>query len=341
MEKVRPARQSGIELLRIIAMLMIIAHHFSIHGIFNSWTYNSSLLEVFNSYWSVLLYSFGKVGVDIFIIIMGYFNISKDFKFSKALDIYLKTIFYAFIIYIGALVIGKQVDFIHSCRYWFIQSYLILYLLTPLLNKLILSMPKKISDITFILTLLVGFVLPLFFKHFNLGHVGLFIALYFIGSYYKIRPISLSKNFYITISALTFMFLLVLIFNNISLGVVSITFLKYMSLYSIFTLIFAISLFNYFINLNNFHNDFTNKIAKSVFGVYLLHDNNIVRPFLWNKLLSVSVFMSKTYFIIYSCAVILLVFTTCIFLDKILTRLFGIFKNLLKNLYFRICCKKT
>lgn len=322
-------RQVGIELLRIIAMLMIVAHHFAIHGIFSNWSYNSSILEVFNSFWSGFLCSFGKVGVTVFIIITGYFNISKDFRISKVLNIYLQTIFYAFVIYIGFLIFGKHFSYISSCRYWFIKYYLILYFLTPILNKVIKSLSQKVSDNILILTLIGGFILPVFYKHADWGLLGSFIALYYIGAYYKIKPVRLDRKYYLIMSGFAMSFLICRLFLKIGYGELSINVMRYVSLNSIFTLIFAISLFDFFVNLKIGDNAIINKIAKSVFGVYLIHDNNFIRPLLWNKLLAVATFMNKPYFIIYSCIVIIGVFIACVVLDKILIKLFNFLKDII------------
>ena len=57
-------RESNIELLRILSMFMIIGHHFSVHGKFI--VEETSFI---NNIWIQLLFSGGKIGVNIFIII--------------------------------------------------------------------------------------------------------------------------------------------------------------------------------------------------------------------------------------------------------------------------------
>lgn len=57
-------RQSNIECLRILAMLLIVAHHFSVHG-------GGNFLEQFttNYVWTEFISSGGKVGVNLFVLI--------------------------------------------------------------------------------------------------------------------------------------------------------------------------------------------------------------------------------------------------------------------------------
>lgn len=71
-------RQSNIELLRIISMILIIMHHFSVHGTFPftpDLTFNKVFLQVFALG--------GKAGVVAFVMITGYFMISSSFKLHK------------------------------------------------------------------------------------------------------------------------------------------------------------------------------------------------------------------------------------------------------------------
>lgn len=317
------SRQSGIELLRIVAMVLIVAHHFVVHGVLELPIDCNSLTEVFNTFWCGLIGSFGKVGVHIFILITGYFNILKDFRLSKALNIYLKTICYASIIFIIGSFWENHEQYAKVCDYWFIKNYLFLYLLTPLINWTIKLLNKKQLDIILFLCILITFIPSLFYK-FNLGHLGTFAVLYFVGAYYQIRPLNLSNKFYIAISGCTILYLLFYIISNIGYNtMVSNSITANMSLYSIFTFILAISIFNWFLNLKIENNNLINGIASSVFGVYLIHDNTLIFPLIWNKLLSVSTYIDKTYFALYSLVLIALVFLVCVVLDKILMKIFG------------------
>ena len=62
-------RSSNIELLRIIAMIMIIAHHVSVHSGF---VYPGEIIS-FNRLWIQFIQLGGKIGVNIFVLISGYF----------------------------------------------------------------------------------------------------------------------------------------------------------------------------------------------------------------------------------------------------------------------------
>ena len=99
-------RQSNIELLRIVAMVMIVASHFGVHGGFN---YGEEIS--LNSVWITFFGSGGKLGVDIFMLISGYFAVmSTRFRFSRVLRLWLQGFFYAVGIYL-VLVLTKMVKF--------------------------------------------------------------------------------------------------------------------------------------------------------------------------------------------------------------------------------------
>lgn len=83
MEKVilqKQKRYSNIELLRIIAMFMIIMHHYAIHGF--------SQMELEYNKDKIVIDFFvlgGKVGVNLFIIISGYFMVDSKITLQKIL----------------------------------------------------------------------------------------------------------------------------------------------------------------------------------------------------------------------------------------------------------------
>ena len=79
MNKTKVQRNSNLEILRIIAMLFIIAHHFSVHG-FGDVNFAISNANNYVIYFFGIL---GKIGVDVFIIISAYFMIDSKFNLKK------------------------------------------------------------------------------------------------------------------------------------------------------------------------------------------------------------------------------------------------------------------
>ncbi len=71
-------RSSNIELLRIASMFMIILFHFSVHG---AWPESGPLASDV----AVEMLSFGgKLGVNCFVLITGYFMVRSQLKIGRA-----------------------------------------------------------------------------------------------------------------------------------------------------------------------------------------------------------------------------------------------------------------
>lgn len=81
-------RDSNFELFRIILMLLIIAHHYVVNSGFGQLydfdhiTGNMIFLQLFGFA--------GKIGINCFVFITGYFMIKSQFKFQKLLKLYLE-----------------------------------------------------------------------------------------------------------------------------------------------------------------------------------------------------------------------------------------------------------
>lgn len=75
-------RQSNFEILRIFAIIMIIFHHIAMHSNFSSSNITSYLYIVF-------IQMGGKIGVNIFVLISGYFLINTEkIKIKKILKLW-------------------------------------------------------------------------------------------------------------------------------------------------------------------------------------------------------------------------------------------------------------
>ena len=86
MNERRAARQSGFELLRILAMVIIVAHHFARYSGFEK-----PEGVTFGLLWTQFLYLGGKLGVNVFVLISGYFLIeSRGVRTVKALQLLLQ-----------------------------------------------------------------------------------------------------------------------------------------------------------------------------------------------------------------------------------------------------------
>ena len=93
-------------------------------------------------------------------------------------------------------------------------------------------------------------------------------------------------------------------------------------MHSTFIVLSSICLFIAFKNLKVKYIRAVNIIASATFGVYLIHDNNFVRPFLWHTVFKNASFQESPYLIPYSIAVILTVYISCTVIELIRAKLF-------------------
>ena len=145
------SRNSNLELLRIISMILIVSHHYSVHG----FTINDMDFSR-NKYIVDFLSLGGKLGVNCFILISGYFSIKSKFTIKKLLKLEGQVLFYSIsflMLFLTVLtpkesigiklILKNLLPVIYNC-YWFATTYIILMILSPYINILILNMKKTI-----------------------------------------------------------------------------------------------------------------------------------------------------------------------------------------------------
>ena len=167
-----------------------------------------------------------------------------------------------------------------SKKYWFITIYIILYILSPCLNKLALSISKNhFKSILFIgffiiyvwhtLSFILNFNRPIDDAGYGIPN---FIYLYLLGRYiklhgniYTIKQNILLLYFIICMSLFTFQ-----LTYSIILGF---SFTALFSYNTIFVFLGSVALFLFFAKLNIGYNSFINKWAKYCLAVYVIHTN--------------------------------------------------------------------
>ena len=138
-------RDSNIELLRVVLMLMIIGYHLIVHGARMGGANPNYTITGETSVAYLLLKCFLVIAVNCFVFISGYYRI--NFRIRTVVDLILQTSFYALGIHLvfsavtGTPVmpsLGSLPDVvlpIFKGTWWFVTAYFGLYLISPLLNK--------------------------------------------------------------------------------------------------------------------------------------------------------------------------------------------------------------
>lgn len=97
-QAVKKERQSNLELLRIITMLAIIAHHYVVNsGVTGQFDLTSlNINTIFLQLWGM----WGKTGINIFVLISGYFMCRSNLTVQRYLKVFLEAMFYRIVIFV-------------------------------------------------------------------------------------------------------------------------------------------------------------------------------------------------------------------------------------------------
>lgn len=344
-------RNSTMELLRIIAMFMIIFHHFSVH----SWFYFNTDYLWIPEIWLNIIAIWWAIWNNLFVLISWYFLIRSIFStktfIRKLLKLLLQVSFYSFFIYI--ICVGFIAWFDNISVNWlvnnlnplghyrFFDTYILLFLIAPFLNKLLLSL-NKYQYLKFLLLLFILNFIMLNVIHSNWSDLFWFITLYSLSAYISISWIS--KN--IPHKSLFFYLILcfVLIFSITIANRLDILWYNWVTTIHVYDkagiLEFLISLliFLIFTKIRLRQINTINILASTTFWVYLIHDNNITLSFIWNNIFNTTLFQESHIIIIYSILVAIFIFFTCSIIDLLRQYSFEkyIFQFFDKNIDLRI-----
>lgn len=283
-------RDSNFELLRIVAMSFIVLHHFIYHGIGLYKYLSSNVVSDYRMDIAIILNSFLIIGVNLFVMISGYYTIKASTK--SIIKIYIICAFYGLFAYIITSLFINEGTFkflsafvrlifpLSYPTYWFITQYVILMLLSPFINSWLKSSNLK-QILYLIVILLVVNVWFGFFrgeKHLVNGYNFFnFILLYVIGFYISLPGNKLTSTFKSHL-------ILWWIISSLSLSIIAYTihafdlprkYLSMMFYYNNPIVIFStVILFIYFSKLH-FNNKIINWLSGSILAVYLIQEGGI------------------------------------------------------------------
>ena len=325
------SRKSNIELLRIIAMIMIIAHHIALHSHFRFPVNSISV----NRLWIQFIQMGGKIGVNIFVLISGYFLVvTNSVKTSKVLKLWLQIFTYSVGIFLivvlfypklfGIKTLIKSFFPITFSEWWFASAYFVLYLICPYLNKLLNAFDKKGYQRFLVLLFFCWCIIPTFLSEtWQANRLCWFVFLYALAGYIRlyvdIASIKSGKCILIAIAIGAFTYLSVIILDLLGLKISFVatrtTFLYSMEKLPI--LLISLLLFLGFANLKIGCVPFINTISSTCFGIYLIHDNKYIRELLWSTIFQNANYQQSKFLILYILMQIIVVFVICAILELI------------------------
>lgn len=284
-----------------------------------------------SAYTQYLFASISYTCVNIYILISGWFGI--NFKWKSLCSLLLQCLFWGVFCY-GIILIFQDnkviclKDFysclmLHQDDYWFVKSYLLLYLMTPLLNVFIENTTKS----QFRLLLICFYLFQSIYgwasyavSFFESGYSTMsFVGLYLLARYTRLyapkwSQFSTKVDFYILITIILTTSIISYITVIHEIDFVWIKMYSYINPIVIFESLLFVVLFGKF----HFQNKIINWFAASAFAVYLLHCNTFIfRPYY----VKYSQYLFQNYsgleYIVNTALFMISVFLCAIIIDKI------------------------
>lgn len=342
-------RNSAVELLRILAMLMIVLSHACVHGGFD-FTKEHTFFNKF----IVQCGNLGNLGVDIYVIITGYFLCMRE-KSGKSLSkLFVQIWFYSIILFVVCWIgfsytysfMELQMVFFPTlcAEYWFFTAYVVLIILSPYLNILIRESTQKQLKSAIGWMVFLWVIIPTFaLQHMYGSEIPQFVMFYIIGAYFRKYPDNCFKQkkvrFGIAISSFVLLFSSTFILNF--LGTKMEIFQNKGTMFygrnSLLVLGCAVGLFSIAIMGKKFYSKLINTIAGCTFGIYLIHDNLIVRKILWKEILPVANYINSPFLIFIMLGAVIVVFVFCLLIELLRQKTIAVpMTNVLDRCYTKI-----
>ncbi|WP_029201568.1 acyltransferase family protein [Oribacterium sp. NK2B42] len=314
-------RDSRYELIRIIAMILIMASHcvkFTIgdYGFINQ-------PATFNYIVAMIAIMFGNVGTYLFIILTCWFSTGRvSFKAKRVTKMLWQTWTTCILCILIALVFKmKTINKVYIIRelitpfdtqYWFVTTIVVFTMLLPVLQMVDLKLDNKKIKVICAVLILARPVRAIVSKDLA-GDLCDFIACFFIVSYLKREPENWLRKHYRSGLFLYSLFVSILILCKFALpdklfgltiftsdgGGLYAALVRRIRLRTIFQLFGAICAFYALKETTIKPNKTINLIASNAFGVYLWHYNYAFRAIIWKGIFCANYLYTKTYMYIF------------------------------------------
>lgn len=328
----RQERNSSIELLRIATIIWIMFHHFNIHGIWLVTDY--SLASGWQLFVSCMTGWGGNVGNEIFMIITGYFMITSKMHWRRIVFLCATMFLYSWSIagFFGGVMdwnftvkdIAKYTIPVWSGINWFVCCYLIFMCFVPFINPFLKTLSTKRYLALLFLNYFLFIFIPALDFHGSTYMQGPFIqffVMYMLGGYIRLYGKTWTAEEYCKFWIKLFLLGILLIGIASAFPVIHGKFWgSYWRIIHLIETPMALSCFMIAVCHKTFSSKLINRIAGSVLGIYLIHDNPLVRKFIWTMWYPNLDYLDAWYFPLFMIGKVALVFLICLSIDQLRIR---------------------
>lgn len=339
----RKGRMANLELLRMIAMMMVVTIHTCNHGGLVDLAQKGTL-----SYYIVwTLYGLSFVAINVYILISGYFLVKSSFSSWRLVKMEMQILFYSMGILALFWIFGnvdKDMKYLVYCLtpvasdfYWFATMYVGMYLLSPILNTFVRAITKRQFQCMLVLlfVLLSGWTNVFYYTSgLNIAEgasIAWFVAIYLFGAYIRMHYTPdgrAGKWFLIGMGVMVMIplsrFIIEFLISTQWLGT---RFLEdllwgYSISYhynSMFSILGAAGLFVAFLNLrlkDGIGTKHINIAASTSFAVYLIHDHYYLRQTIWGRI-NPWAWLDDWYLLPAIIATVLAIYAICMIIELI------------------------
>lgn len=337
----RASRNSNLELMRIVLMLLIISHHFVVNsGVNLLWTSNTlNAKAAFLTFYGM----WGKVAINAFVMVTGWFMCQSRLTWRKYARLLTQVYFWKLTIWFFLCIVGAQgitpravilnlVAPFRGVDSGFTSSFLAMYLMIPFLNKLISALDRGLhlrllATLFGIYTVTTTFLL----SETAFSELGWYCTLYLSAAYLRMyRPEWSSNNRRVG--------RLLLISTGLSIGSVAASMFLGVAFGienshpyffvndsgKLLALTTGTLCFLWFEGIEMPNSQVVNLISSTTFGVLLIHaHSDVMRTWLWKTVFNVPDLYVRCTFLelaVRSVLVSFLVFACCSVLDLLRQR---------------------
>lgn len=274
-------RDSNMELLRLVAMLLIMMVHASYRALPKP-TPEAIAADAVSMFLQIMVESFTVVGVNVFVMLSGWYGIR--LRWSRLLELFFQVAFFTvlcFGVYYAMTDTLPPTPYLsilmlHEGDYWFIKTYIALYLLSPVLNAFVQTATQRQMAITLLSLFAFQWVYGWVFEATTWLRAGYslpsFVCLYLLARYLNIYKPSFTRwhartdlMVYLAVcSMVTVAYFLLK--SRLNLG-------GLLWFYNSPTTIIAAMFLLLFFSKLSFHSKLVNWMGISALAVYLTHSN--------------------------------------------------------------------
>lgn len=342
-------RMANLELLRIVAMLLIVVLHFLGKGGWLTELTEPSMPYMGYVAWGMEALAIGSL--NVYMLLSGYFLIEGSFRVKRLLQLFLQVLFYSITIGLTAAAFGylPEEGFsiyylatlclpVSTNHYWFMTAYFFMYLFMPLLALGVKKLTKKqfqivLSLLIFVVCIVKSFV-PIPLSADMQGYDCIwYMCVFLVAAYIRLYGVPFFKNVwrsllvYLASAAGILALTLALRFLYLRTGKLSNMLTVSYNYNHILTLLASAAFFCLFCHVkikDGAFSRFVCRIAPYTLGVYLWHEHIAIR-YEWQEWLYAA--LGKP-----NGSIMLVLYTL---LSAVLVFVIGILLDVLRSLLFR------